>query len=661
MSPSSLVSLVQNAPTRWRRLALAVMVAIIAALSAGTLLLSGNSDFVSVWWPAAGVSVLAALMSRGNRWGIAVAIWAAATGSRLLLGQPLPAALAYGLANAIEAWLVASLLGRQTDTISLDAVRSAGRFIGAVLIGAVVMGLLGGIVVGFQGGDLLTTVLLVAPAHASAILVIAPGFLIKGGRVPRTHIAELALQIVTLSAILLLIFWPEQPLQLRFLALPVLVWAALRFGLRVVTFEMLGTALLATFLTGASQWGLTQDASAGVLQNYVTIQAFLIVYAATLLIIAAGRAERIRLLEQMAAREQLLRGGIVGSQIGLLLLEESALGSVHVIDGNPIAARLLQMNETPGRQPIETGLLSHAIESVRGIRSATMDWSGEIEVDAADRRLQIFIARIRSTGTTALLTVQVIDVTARFEAEKAVKSALENERATTLELRELNRQKEDFVSAVSHELRTPITSIIGFAEELEDSELNPTESGYLAVIVRNAHRLADLVEDLLELSRLSDRGSVRSEETTAIVRLLENCVEELGPSARTKGVSLDFPRREGDLAVIGAPAELTRIVTNLVTNAIKFTPKGGRVTLACAQVGDWVSLEVSDNGIGIPPDEIDRVLERFYRASSSVSLPGTGLGLAIVKNLVDHLGGTLALSSDGETGTQVLVSLRPAP
>ncbi|KGJ72491.1 hypothetical protein GY21_15095 [Cryobacterium roopkundense] len=667
MSTLSLVTLAQTASPRRVRLTLVAVVVVVFAMSVATLLVSRNAEFISAWWPAAGVSVIAVLLARRNRVGMALAIWAAASGARLAVGQPLAPALAYGFANALEAWLIARILEGSDAPHSLDDVRSVGRFVIAVAIGALTMAGLAALIIGVQGGDAPGTFALVAPSHASAILVIAPFLMVARVRVPARLRTELIVQSGLLAIVLALVFLPGQSSQWKFLTLPVLIWAALRFGSWPATGQMLALALTATAIVDLRQAGAVGEPGPGsIAQEYAVLQSYFVVYAASLLVIAAGRTERLRLADEMLMRDRLLRGGIVGSQIGLLLLRENALGAVTIVDGNAVAAGLLGVTveargESAGAVPTD-GPLASAIATVRGDTVAFRDWSGEVEIDHAERRLQVFIARVHSTGADALITVQVIDTTARYVAEQAVTAALGNEQATTSALRELNRQKEDFVSSVSHELRTPIMSILGFSEELADTKLSPLAADYLSVITRNAHRLADLVEDLLELSRMSDQNdrTVRPLEVTALNEVIRNCVEELGAAARSGGVTLVFIPVD-DLDVAGNSRDVTRVLINLVANAVKFTPRGGRVAVTCSRAGDVVLVEVVDNGVGIPPDEIDRVLERFYRSSTSVSLPGTGLGLSIVTGLLKQLGGTLQITSDGLTGTQVRVRLPAAP
>ncbi|MDH6235881.1 ATP-binding protein [Cryobacterium sp. CG_9.6] len=667
LAPRSLVALAYYASPRRRIVTLGLAVLAIALVSVVTLSVSRNSDYISAWWPAAGLGVVTALMARGTRVSIALLIWVTASGSRIAVGESMVVAILYGFVTALEAWIVAALIdgGRGAPPSHLTDVSSVVRFLIAVAVGTTTMGVLTAVIIAVGGGDAVQTFLVVVPSHASAIVVIAPVFLLARIRPPRRLRPELVLQALLLAGVLCIVFWPGTSSQIKFLTLPLLVWAALRFGTRVAAWQMLTTALTATGLKDLASWAGFESASSNAFtaQNSSIIQSFFIVYAATVLVIGASREERLRLVHQVDARNHLLRGGIVGSHIGLLLLEEDALGAIRVIDGNEIAARLLGVVLAGPLAPApivpQDGPLAEAILRVRRSDTRTHDWSGEVEVDSGTRRLQVFVARIRSGSATALLTVQVIDMTARYAAATAVQTALENEQATTQNLRELNRQKEDFVSSVTHELRTPITSILGYSEELQDTALSPIAADYVSVIARNANRLATLVEDLLELARLSERTetTLRSIEIANVDVAVTNCIEELGATARSHGVTLEAVVPAGSLEAIGRERDVARVLTNLVANALKFTPRAGHVVVECSRVANTVQIDVIDNGIGIPPAEIHRVLERFYRSSTSVLLPGTGLGLSIVTGLVSELRGTLELTSDGTTGTRVRVTL----
>ena len=238
----------------------------------------------------------------------------------------------------------------------------------------------------------------------------------------------------------------------------------------------------------------------------------------------------------------------------------------------------------------------------------------------------------------------------------------EQQSAIVTQLRELDRTKSDFLSTVSHELRTPLTSIAGYLEMLRDDEageLAPMQRSMLDVIARNSQRLRDLIEDLLTISRV-ESGAVRGQRVpTALETLVEHAADALRPSAEQSGVKVDVIPPAQQAMVLGDPGQLERVVLNLVSNAVKFTPRGGRVQVTTEVRADEVSLQVTDTGIGIPQEEQAALFTRFFRATnaSSLSIPGTGLGLAIVHSLVGVHDGRIEVDSAPGRGTTVTVTL----
>jgi signal transduction histidine kinase len=230
--------------------------------------------------------------------------------------------------------------------------------------------------------------------------------------------------------------------------------------------------------------------------------------------------------------------------------------------------------------------------------------------------------------------------------------------------RELDRMRDAFVATVSHELRTPLTSISGFLEMLEDEEHVLGDAGrrYLDVIRRSTERLHALVEDLLLVAQIEAR---RVELTLAPVDLAElaaRAAEAARPSAREKQVDL-VVRADSPPAVLGDANRLTQVLDNLVSNAVKFTPEGGSVTITVGTNGGGVAkLVVADTGIGVPEEEQKQVFSRFFRASTATrrAIPGTGLGLAICHALVEQHGGSIEFSSREGEGTEVVVTLPAA-
>jgi PAS domain S-box-containing protein len=226
---------------------------------------------------------------------------------------------------------------------------------------------------------------------------------------------------------------------------------------------------------------------------------------------------------------------------------------------------------------------------------------------------------------------------------------------------EADRLKNEFFALVSHELRTPLTSIVGYVElllEEQAGEIEPMQRKFLGVIERNGRRLQRLVGDLLfvaqfEAGKLSlERGTVELHEVAL------EAVEAARPRAGRADVALEadvepVPRLEGDRDRLG------QVVDNLISNALKFTPTGGRVTVRLRERDGQAALEVADTGMGIPEEEQSRLFERFYRASGATerSIPGIGLGLAICRAIAEAHGGSIRVSSEAGAGTTFCVML----
>ena len=226
--------------------------------------------------------------------------------------------------------------------------------------------------------------------------------------------------------------------------------------------------------------------------------------------------------------------------------------------------------------------------------------------------------------------------------------------------RRLERLRDTFVAAVSHELRTPLTSISGFLELLadEEHELGPAGRRYVEVIRRGNSRLRRIVEDLLLVAEIEAERLELRREPTDLAELAATTVEEALPVAAEKGIELSLDVG-GSLPLEADAARLGQVLDNLVSNALKFTPSGGSVTVSASNGDGPLRVEVTDTGIGVPPEELGQVFSRFYRTSSATrrAIPGTGLGLVIARAIVEGHGGTIALEPRESDGTRVIVTL----
>jgi two-component system phosphate regulon sensor histidine kinase PhoR len=230
-----------------------------------------------------------------------------------------------------------------------------------------------------------------------------------------------------------------------------------------------------------------------------------------------------------------------------------------------------------------------------------------------------------------------------------------------MELEKVERIRKDFVINVSHELRTPLASIQGYTETLLDGALHDPEHNtkFLSIIRQNAERLGRLTADLMALSRLELKTTKFQFASYYVNDLLADCIASMQPMADKKRVEMTLQRTDAAAEVFCDSEAVHQIMTNLLDNALKYTPAEGAVSVGARSHGDFVEIFVRDTGIGIPAQELPRLFERFYRVDKARSrdLGGTGLGLAIVKHLVRAQGGNVRVESESGKGSNFIFTL----
>jgi len=228
-------------------------------------------------------------------------------------------------------------------------------------------------------------------------------------------------------------------------------------------------------------------------------------------------------------------------------------------------------------------------------------------------------------------------------------------------LKELDEMKSAFVSMVSHEIRGPLSTVLSQIKILMDGlagELGPKQADILGKISRKIQGLVELSNELLDLSRIEAGLIVQDKEQVQLMDILESLVEFMQARAKEKNISLSLEK--ADLPLINADIKsMEEVFSNLITNAIIYTPERGEVTVRGEVKGDFVNISVSDTGYGIAPDEIPRIFERFYRAKTEKTrnIVGTGLGLPIVKSIVEAHNGTVKVESKEGVGSTFYVRL----
>lgn len=250
----------------------------------------------------------------------------------------------------------------------------------------------------------------------------------------------------------------------------------------------------------------------------------------------------------------------------------------------------------------------------------------------------------------------------RRRAEAEIAAALEAQSAANAELERLNKVKSDFVSVVSHEFRTPLTSIRGFSELIRDREPDRIDAREFAdEINQNACRLSRMIDEMLDLDRMQSGRATLRQQRLDLNAVIDEVVDSLRPTAPEHVIQLHL-----DTAippVVGDRDRLTQVVTNLLGNAIKYSRDGGAITVVSQQDGDAVRVAIRDDGIGIAPEALEAIFERYARveAETGVPIPGTGLGLPIVREIVGLHGGRVWAESTVGCGSVFHVVLPLVP
>ena len=389
-----------------------------------------------------------------------------------------------------------------------------------------------------------------------------------------------------------------------------------------------------------------------------------------------------RLVDAVDRRTRLQAGGTTGELIAISQAIDIYLARFHVLRSaiagtlDDVIAPATDADVTHAQDAISTTIgntrtMSLALAVVAGIVLVGAVWMIERRIAQPTRRLAEAAATLAAGASLPPLPAENDDeigrltnafnmmVSRQTETLRALEAANEEMTVQYERLRELDRLKDHFVATVSHELRTPLTSIVGYTELLTDGsvgELDDEQRQFLEVVIRNAHRLQRMVDDLLLAAKI-DAGTLRLQKAPFdLSELLVEAVESALPVAEDKGVEIRF-RRIDPLAMVGDRTRIGQAIDNLLNNAIKFSPPRGTIELRGGSTPAQATIEVTDAGIGIPEDELARVFDRFYRSSTSDSVPGTGIGLSIVSFVAQAHDGSVQVRSEmgrGSTFTMVL-------
>ncbi len=244
---------------------------------------------------------------------------------------------------------------------------------------------------------------------------------------------------------------------------------------------------------------------------------------------------------------------------------------------------------------------------------------------------------------------------AQQEAEARADEKTRESTEALEQVNKVNRRKNEYISAVAHELRTPLTSIKGYAAILSTGKLGDIPGPVkerLEKINHHADELVNLINDLLDISRLESGKTVMHMEPLSLKNIADKVVDMLSVQAKERGVEIvvNLPQ---DYDVSVDRMQIERVFTNLIGNALKFTPEHGKITLSAYHKRDFIQVDIADTGIGIPPEAQESIFDEFYRVDNDINqrTKGTGLGLSLVKNIVEAHGGTIWVKSRSQEGS----------
>jgi two-component system phosphate regulon sensor histidine kinase PhoR len=317
-------------------------------------------------------------------------------------------------------------------------------------------------------------------------------------------------------------------------------------------------------------------------------------------------------------------------------------GEARIVSVNPAVTSLFNITagDPAGMSFLEVIRNNDIADMIRGVLRDGKLRSGELEMAwPVQRALQINVSPIFSEGVIRGCLAVLHDIT---------------------EIRRLETMRRDFVANVSHELKTPLTSIKGFVETLLDGALEDRENArhFLKIIEEHANRLDSLVRDLLALSYLESGEAALHKEDVEIRELVGRALAALEAQTKKRSIEVRNELPAGAL-VMADRDKLEQVLMNLVDNAVKFNRSGGTIRVYSEKTANGTKITVEDSGIGIPPKDISRIFERFYRVDKARSreLGGTGLGLSIVKHIVSLHGGEVGVESTEGLGSRFWFTL----
>ncbi len=599
-------------------------------------------------YPPEAIVVAVLLLTPQRRWWLLLAqAYVFQVAVFLWMGYAPAPTLAGHVANVVEPLLAAVLVRLTIEApLRFDSLRQFSLYAVCVSVASVVGATLG-------AASLLLTSRPYWPTWQAwflgdvlANLLLAPTILLCAHRLNagrplavNWRLIEVALIVLALLATGMLgagsrVDDPRVAQVLRYMPVPLLLWAAVRFG----PLGVAGSLSLITILAIAGvAHGRGPFVAASSEESVLGLQMFLIVIGVPLFFLAALVRERQvaqTLLEQSQER---YRAVVAGFPHGVVLLFGPDLHHLFA-DGEGLPEIGLSRESVEGKAPWEAFPPDIASTLLPHYRAALEGMSSSFDLRHADRIYRAHVLPVRSGDeVVGMAVMQDVTEERRAEALAVSEAAL---RVANAHLNELSRAKSELLSVVSHEVRTPLVGIRGFSEMIRDDMLGPEKvAEYASIINREARRLGRLVDDLLDLEQLESGRAGLHPETVDLHAIIAEAVERAKPIA--DGHSFVIAVEPSVPVVRADPDKLMQILANLFDNAIKYSPNGGTITIGGSAEGHYAHLWIRDEGLGLPPDSLEAVFDRYARVDSAGhrAIKGSGLGLPIVRQIAELHGG----------------------
>lgn len=658
-----------------------------AAARLGLSLASLHTNVTPVW-PPTGIAIASLLIFGRRVWP---GVFLGALVANLLTDIPAGSAVGIAIGNTLEAvvafWLLQRVVGWRN---TLDAVGDVMRFVGcAAILAPVVSATIGSVSLCLGGAaewaNFWSLWLTWWIGDGFGALIVAP-FILSWrwpGPVIPGHALEIAVLLLLHVMVVMIVFGGWFPgavktYPLAYLSLPFLLWAALKFDQRIVTSAIV-------LMAGVAVWGAKHGYGPWVHASPNVALILLITFVGTsslmTLIVSAVTNER-RKAEQDKSK--------LGSELEMhrRRIEEMVAhvpGVVWEAWGKPDAStqridfvssyveKLLGYSRSEWLSTPNFWLsIVHPDDKERAAReAATIFASGKggtsrfrwLRKDGREVWVEAQSVVITDeTGPVGMRGV-TMDITAAVQLEIERAELLERESQAREDAEEASRLKEEFLATVSHELRTPLNAVVGWSRLVRSGQLDKDGTAHaLEVIERNASAQRQIIEDLLDVSRIIT-GKLRiNTQRVDLLLVIHAALDAVRPAAEAKEIDLRTHLEAPDAIVRADIERLQQVLWNLLANAVKFTPQRGTVDLYLRQRGSLAEIRIEDSGPGIPSEFLPRIFERFSQAdgSSTRKHGGLGLGLAIVRHLVELHGGTVSAGNRDKNGGAVLTVVLPA-